>query len=125
MARFQSVAGGIDPSGNPQPVDGMIDDPFRSLAGELRRLGGYSKETVPYSEFLWADFLRRRMKVKDVEKDFNSASEQALKLARSGDADYLPGWCGPTHSRGAAAGADLRQELPIRSRQRLRQATGQ
>jgi hypothetical protein len=102
----------------PKALDGMIDDPFRSLAGELRRLGGYSKETAPYSEFQWADYLRRRMKLKDLKKDFNSASEQAMKLAKSGDADYLPGWCGPTHSSGTAVGADLCQNLPARSRQR-------
>jgi hypothetical protein len=86
----------------PKSLDEMITDPFRSFAGELRQLGGYSKETVPYSEFLWADFLRRRLKLKDVEKNFNGALEVALKLAKSDDADYLPGWCGPTHSRGAA-----------------------
>ena len=38
----------------------LVDDPFRSLAGELRRVGGYAKDTTPFSEFLWADFLRRR-----------------------------------------------------------------
>ena len=46
----------------PKSVTGMDDDPFRSLAGELRRAGGFAKDTTPYSEFLWADFLRRRMK---------------------------------------------------------------
>jgi hypothetical protein len=81
----------------PKSLDGMINDPFRSLASELRQLGGYSKETVPYGEFLWTDFLRRRMKLKDVEKDFKAALKLALKLAKSGDAEYLPGWCGPTH----------------------------
>ena len=40
----------------PDSISGLRDDPFRSLAGELRRLGGFSKETVPFSEFLWADF---------------------------------------------------------------------
>ena len=34
----------------------LIDDPFRSLAGELRRAGGFAKDTTPFSEFLWADF---------------------------------------------------------------------
>jgi hypothetical protein len=74
----------------------LIDDPFRSLAGALRRVGGYAKEVLPFSEFLWADFLRRRMRRKDVERDFAAAVEQALALARSEAADYLPGWCGPT-----------------------------
>ena len=74
----------------------LVDDPFRSLAGELRRAGGYAKDTTPFSEFLWADFLRRRIKRKTVEVDFSHALEKALQLAKSHDAGYLPGWCGPT-----------------------------
>ena len=46
----------------PRSIDNLVDDPFRSLAGELRRMGGFAKETTPFSEFLWADFLRRRLK---------------------------------------------------------------
>jgi hypothetical protein len=79
----------------PKSVDKMIDDPYRSLAGELRRVGGYSKETTPFSEFLWADFLRRRVTKKTVEKRYGRALKEAQKLAKSHDADYLPGWCGP------------------------------
>jgi hypothetical protein len=79
----------------PKSVDELIDDPFRSLAGELRRAGGFAKDTTPFSEFLWADFLRRRMKRKAVETDFSHAIEKALQLAKSPDANYLPGWCGP------------------------------
>jgi hypothetical protein len=80
----------------PKSVTGLIDDPFRSLAGELRRVGGFAKDTAPFSEFLWADFLRRRMKRKVVERDFARAIEKALELAKTMDADYLPGWCGPS-----------------------------
>jgi hypothetical protein len=79
----------------PKSVSGLIDDPFRSLAGELRRAGGYAKDTTPFSEFLWADFLRRRIKRKTIENDFTHAMERALQLAKSRDAGYLPGWCGP------------------------------
>jgi len=79
----------------PKTVEGLVDDPFRSLAGELRRAGGFSKETTPFSEFLWADFLRRKMKRKLVENEFERALEKALQLARGEDAAYLPGWCGP------------------------------
>ncbi|MGA7711388.1 MAG: ParB-like protein [Rhizomicrobium sp.] len=79
----------------PKSVSGLVDDPFRSLAGALRRAGGYSKETTPFSEFLWADFLRRRMKRKQVDDDFAGALRKARFLAKSRDADYLPGWCGP------------------------------
>jgi hypothetical protein len=79
----------------PKSVKDLVDDPFRSLAGELRRLGGFAKDTTPFSEFLWADFLRRRFKRKAVEDNFEDALEQALRLAKAPDADYLPGWCGP------------------------------
>ncbi len=53
----------------PKSVRDLVDDPFRSLAGELRRAGGFAKDTTPFSEFLWADFLRRRIKRKLVELD--------------------------------------------------------
>jgi len=79
----------------PKSVNKLKDDPFRSLAGELRRAGGFAKDTTVFSEFLWADFLRRRIKRKLVENDFDHALETALKLAKSQDAVYLPGWCGP------------------------------
>jgi hypothetical protein len=78
----------------PKSVDDLVDDPFRSLAGELRRAGGYAKDTTPFSEFLWADFLRRRLKRGTVERDFEQAIETALQLAKSEDANFLPGWCG-------------------------------
>jgi hypothetical protein len=79
----------------PKSVTELVDDPFRSLAGELRRAGGFAKDTTPFSEFLWADFLRRRVKRKMVERDFDRAVEEALELAKSTDANHLPGWCGP------------------------------
>ena len=79
----------------PKAVTDLVDDPFRSLAGELRLAGGYAKDTTSFSEFLWADFLRRRMKRQNVEKDFDAALEEALQLAKGTDSNYLPGWCGP------------------------------
>jgi hypothetical protein len=79
----------------PRSVADLKDDPFRSLAGELRRAGGFAKDTTPFSEFLWADFLRRKVARKLVEADFETAMEKALAFAKSKDAIYLPGWCGP------------------------------
>jgi hypothetical protein len=79
----------------PKTIDRMKDDPYRSLAGELRRLGGFAKDSTPFSEFLWADFLRRRIKLKDAERDFKRALEAAMALAKTDDAHYLPGWCAP------------------------------
>jgi len=79
----------------PKDITGLVDDPYRSLAGALRRAGGYAKDTMPFAEFLWADFLRRRIKHKLLELDYETAVEDALTLAKSQDAAYLPGWCGP------------------------------
>ena len=79
----------------PKSVADLKDDPFRSLAGELRRAGGFAKEVTPFSEFLWADFLRRKVSRKNVEDDFAKALAKAMGFAKSKDAVYLPGWCGP------------------------------
>jgi hypothetical protein len=79
----------------PKTVADLKDDSFRSLAGEVRRAGGYAKDTTPFSEFLWADFLRRRLSRKSVVADFEKAIGKALALANGKDAIYLPGWCGP------------------------------
>ena len=79
----------------PEAIEELVDDPYRSLAGELRRVGGFAKDTTPFSEFLWADFLRRRIERERIEKHFKRTLDDALKLARKPEADYLPGWCGP------------------------------
>ena len=79
----------------PKSVDKLIDDPFRSFAGELRRAGGFAKDATPFSEFLWADFLRRRIKRETIEAHFEDALEKALELAKNEQASHLPGWCGP------------------------------
>ena len=80
----------------PKTVRELADDPYRSLAGELRRAGGYAKDTTPFSEFLWADFLRRNVKAKRIKDDFSGALEEAIACAKSPKASYLPGWCGPS-----------------------------
>ena len=79
----------------PKSVADLSDDPYRSLAGALRRAGGFAKETIPFTEFMWADALRRRIKRRDVDASFSAALLQALEFAKSRDARYLPGWCGP------------------------------
>ncbi|MFZ0572872.1 MAG: ParB-like protein [Rhodomicrobium sp.] len=84
----------------PKSIADMTDDPFRSLAGAMRRKGGYAKDTTPFSEFLWADFLRRRFARKDVENNFEATLAAALDLAKKSDADFLPGWCGPVEEEG-------------------------
>jgi len=80
----------------PRRVSGLVDDPYRSLAGALRLAGGYAKAEAPFSEFLWADFLRRRVKSDLVERFFPKALRKAVDLARTREAEHLPGWCGPS-----------------------------
>jgi hypothetical protein len=79
----------------PKRVSDLADDPYRSLSGELRRAGGFAKDTTPFSEFLWADFLRQRIRAKQINDRFSAAIEKAMALAKSDEAAYLPGWCGP------------------------------
>lgn len=75
----------------PRHVADLADDPYRSLAGALRRAGGYAKVDTLYAEFLWADYLRGEIALKTVTGDFAAALEQAMRAARSKHAIYLPG----------------------------------
>ena len=61
----------------------------------MRRAGGFAKDTTPFSEFLWADFLRRRMKRKTVESDFERAIEKAMNWPRAQDASLFAGMVRP------------------------------
>jgi hypothetical protein len=79
----------------PKHIKQLADDPYRSLAGELRRAGGYAKDSMPYAEFLWADYLRRHIGTAMVARDFATAVTAALQLAHVPQASYLPGWAGP------------------------------
>lgn len=76
----------------PRLVTALADDPWRSLAGAVRAAGGYAKENEPFAEFLWADFLRRRLDATLLASDFDAALAAALKLAHKTAAAHLPGW---------------------------------
>ncbi|KVK94961.1 chromosome partitioning protein ParB [Burkholderia ubonensis] len=78
----------------PKVLTGLEDDPYRSLAGELRTAGGYAKDATPFSEFLWADYLRLHVTPDQIRKNFDKALDAAMKRAHEQDARYLPGWSG-------------------------------
>ncbi len=80
----------------------MVDDPFRTLAARVRMAGGYSKDATPYSEFLWADFYRRHMKLK-AGRITAKVVQDALLLAHAHDTAYLPGWSGVIAQMNATA----------------------
>lgn len=80
----------VDPWTMPTTIAEVADDPYRSLAGALRRSGGYVKSPAPCSEFLWADFLRARIDPDLVRHDFDAALACALVLAKAPPTAALP-----------------------------------
>lgn len=78
----------------PKKISQLKDDPFRSLAGAVRKAGGYAKETTPFMEFIWADFFRGTFKARDIRDDWRRAVDAATAFAREHDAHFMPGWCG-------------------------------
>ena len=78
----------------PTRIAQLVDDPYRSLAGFLRQAGGYAKDTSPFAEFLWADYLRPHIGRATIERSMETAVREAMGLSRSPLARYLPGWSG-------------------------------
>lgn len=99
---FDATGRRRDYSAIPKSIAKLEDDPFRSLAGAVRESGGYAKDTTPFSEFIWADYFRRRIKRARIEKHYDDAVLRALMLARAHDASFMPGWCGEDHKITAA-----------------------
>jgi hypothetical protein len=78
----------------PNRITELADDPHRSLAGLLRSAGGFAKDTSPFAEFLWADYLRPHITRAQIRKGLDVALREAQGLAKSPLARYLPGWSG-------------------------------
>jgi hypothetical protein len=68
----------------PLSISGLADDPLRSLARAMRRVGGHTKKRTPFNDFLWADFFRQRISRNLVDDDFELALREALELVRNG-----------------------------------------
>lgn len=83
----------------PAKLSQLKDDPYRSLAGLVRGGGGCAKDEAPFSEFLWADFFRSRISATQIKQRQSQAVAAAIRMARSREASYLPGWINP--ERGA------------------------
>ena len=84
-----------DPNRLPSDVRGLVDDPYRSLAGAAREAGAYDKSDKPFAEFLWADFFRHiPIQIEKGEEGFQRALKEAEKLAHSDQAQAadLPGY---------------------------------
>ncbi|MGZ3768669.1 MAG: ParB-like protein [Bdellovibrio sp.] len=82
----------ITPKELPSQVKDMQDDPYRSLAGVVRKCGGYTKDFTPFAEFKWASFFRSRLKFENSKKGLKKILPQAIQLAQGKDAEGLPGY---------------------------------
>lgn len=86
----------------PSSVARLRDDPYRALAGFVRKAGGYAKDAAPYAEFLWADHFRPLLPAKKLQPSATeplpqATIDKAVSLARAAAARYLPGWTGVTN----------------------------
>jgi hypothetical protein len=93
----------------PGNLDGMKDDPYRSLAWFARKAGGFEKVSTPYAEFEWADYFRARIEKELVGSDFAEARRKAAQLAKDPAAEKLPGYVGMTPEETAQAAEDARR----------------
>jgi hypothetical protein len=78
----------------PSSLSDLRDDPYRSLAGDVRDLGGFAKADTPFLEFLWTNYFRANVGADLVKSHYAKAVKRALQLAHSRKARYLPGWAG-------------------------------
>ena len=63
----------------------------------MREAGGYAKDAAPFSEFIWADYFRRRIKRSRLDENYEGSVAKALIMAHAHQASFMPGWCGPDH----------------------------
>lgn len=84
--------GPLDPEKLPQRVTELADDPYRALAWEVRKRGGYKKTSATFSEFRWANYFRSRIPLGGGAGDFEQAIEAALRISHAPEAKDLPGF---------------------------------
>lgn len=89
---FDEGHGPLSPAALPQTVLQMTDDPYRSLAREVRKAGGFAKSPLPFAEFRWADYFRPRVPTAELRGDFEKAVAAAAALAHDPAAKDLPGY---------------------------------
>ena len=78
----------------PSSFKALRDDPYRSLAGEVRDSGGFAKSDTPFLEFLWTNFFRAHVRSSWVHSHYRKALKRAMELAASHKTCHLPGWVG-------------------------------
>lgn len=83
--------GPLSPYSLPTKIEGLKDDPFRSLAWEVRERGGFSKSDDPFSEFQWANYFRSTINL-NPDCDMELIIQKAISLCHATEACALPGY---------------------------------
>lgn len=81
-----------DPGDLPHSIGQLKDDVYRTLAYKVRKAGGYKDLTVPFQEFLWANYFRKLIPIEKVRRSPEAALSQAMELSRQPEARKLPGF---------------------------------
>ena len=87
---------GPQPTKNlPKNLLELTDDPFRSLVWKLKREGLINPQPlIPYNEFIWGNWLRKRPFPPFNSLNLKPAINLARKLVVSKSCSHLPGWKG-------------------------------
>ena len=92
--------GPLSPADLPRTVEGLKDDPYRSLASAVRDSGGFAKVSTPFAEFEWANYFRSSgISKADIQDNFEKSVKDGSRIARKGKACSLPGYKGPNPCR--------------------------
>ena len=84
--------GPLDPLSIPGNVLNLSDDPYRAIAEDALDEGAYEKTDVPFQQFMWANFYRKRIDRSLVRSDYAAALKKAKSISHEPAAKDLPGY---------------------------------
>lgn len=70
------------PESMPKYVAQLGDDVYRSIAGFVRKMGGFKKDKSPHSEFRWAARFRKIITLRAALADFDASIAIAFRFAK-------------------------------------------
>jgi hypothetical protein len=91
---FDENGKAISPEQLPVTIAKLKDDPYRSIAGQVREKGGFLKSKTPFSEFAWAQYFRSRIPKPKNKAEMLKAIDQAVTLSKKPEAKGLSGYVG-------------------------------
>ncbi len=80
----------------PKRLKDLADNPYRSLAWKVRKMGGFKKVKKPFLEFYWSDFFKHNgiKLTSSKESEILKVLPEAMSLASSTKAKNNPGYIG-------------------------------